>query len=476
MTTELTRFLARVSLFEGLDEAQLLDIAGRGTELSVQRGDLVCRQGDPGVSMFIVTAGLVEVFVDAGGERRVLATLASGDYFGEMSLLSGLPRSASVRALAPSRVFGLTKGDFAEACRRSPAIALDIIRTLSLRLARSNTAAGEARREARVIVLLSLEQGLGRTPLAANLALALARRGLGRVAVYDPRVEAEDLPRALGVTGRSDVVTTLLATGTVDLGALLREVRPGLFCIPAASSGGSPLQEYHYHVPFHALREGLDCVVVDSSSTLAGLNRDIIRSAEAVLFLVAADRDDVVATLGQVERMVLGPAGVPMDRVTAVLVERAGKAPASLAELPCHRHALAPPPPGLTPGELVLETAPDSALARDVERLAASLVAGHAVEVILALPEVVADEDARTAATALLETYPALVQGWRVVEDAPSGLAREDGRSWLVLNGSADPGALRDTVGALVDALGSTRATLRASGAFLRVEGRLHEL
>lgn len=476
MTTDLTRFLTRVSLFEGLDEAQLLDIAGRGTELSVQRGDLVCRQGDPGVSMFIVTAGLVEVFVDAGGERRVLATLASGDYFGEMSLLSGLPRSASVRALAPSRVFGLTKGDFAEACRRSPAIALDIIRTLSLRLARSNTAAGEARRDARVVVLLSLDQGLGRTPLAANLALALARRGLGRVAVYDPRVEAEDLPRALGVVERSDVVQTLLATGTVDLGALLREARPGVFCIPSAAPGGPPLQEYHYHVPFHALREGVDCLVVDSSSTLAGLNRDVIRSAEAVLFLVAADRDDVAATLGQVERMVLAPAGIPMDRVTAVLVERSGRAPAKLAELPCRRHALAHPPSGLIPGELVLEKAPDSALARDVERLAASLVAGHAVEVILTLPQVLGEDEARQGAEGLLEDFPALVQGWRLVEDAPSGLAEGSGASWLVLHGSADPTTLRETLGRLVDALGGTRARLRASGAHLRVEGRLHEL
>ena len=88
--------IAGVDIFQSLDEGQRRAIAGETTTRTFGDGEVIVRQGDPGDTMYIVCAGRAAVVLEPG--KQVVATLEKGGYFGEMSLLTGDPRSATVMA------------------------------------------------------------------------------------------------------------------------------------------------------------------------------------------------------------------------------------------------------------------------------------------------------------------------------------------------------------------------------------------
>ena len=133
--------LTRVPLFTGLDRVELARLAVHLEPLDVEPGADVIRQGDPGASLYVVERGVFAVLVSTAGstETRV-ATLAAGEVFGEMALLTDEPRSATVRADAAGRVLRLPRDRFLEMLRREPGAFLAVTTTLSRRLAARNAA------------------------------------------------------------------------------------------------------------------------------------------------------------------------------------------------------------------------------------------------------------------------------------------------------------------------------------------------
>jgi putative peptide zinc metalloprotease protein len=99
------------SVFGDLPVPVLNDLAGRVRQLSLGRGQAVFRQGDRALECYVVRSGLLEV-VDSGGDDaqpRVLRVLRRGDTFGELALLEGSVRTATVRATTPAEVFVIDK-------------------------------------------------------------------------------------------------------------------------------------------------------------------------------------------------------------------------------------------------------------------------------------------------------------------------------------------------------------------------------
>ncbi|MBW1832306.1 MAG: cyclic nucleotide-binding domain-containing protein [Myxococcales bacterium] len=101
--------LADIGLFGGLSQATLDVLASSLPTSRVEAGDLVVSEGDQSTQMFVVIAGELEVFKkgESGGDVRV-AVLGPSDWFGEMSIIDVQPRSASVRAVAPTLVLAVT--------------------------------------------------------------------------------------------------------------------------------------------------------------------------------------------------------------------------------------------------------------------------------------------------------------------------------------------------------------------------------
>lgn len=131
--TEAEEALSRVSVLEPLGADQLAALAAGATTAVYAAGEVVVRQGDAGDSLFVVREGEVAIEVDGDGGRVEVARRAAGDFFGEMSLLTGAPRSATVRATTEVSVVSVGKAAFAELVRADPRIAEAMAEALALR-------------------------------------------------------------------------------------------------------------------------------------------------------------------------------------------------------------------------------------------------------------------------------------------------------------------------------------------------------
>ena len=101
-------------------------------------GDVIFRQGEKGSSLFVIEDGAVEISYGEGRARVVLATLFTGQYFGELSLFDGSPRSATATAAKRSRLVRLDRDDLVDFVNKNPAAALRIIAEMSDRLRQTN--------------------------------------------------------------------------------------------------------------------------------------------------------------------------------------------------------------------------------------------------------------------------------------------------------------------------------------------------
>ncbi|HLQ06149.1 MAG TPA: cyclic nucleotide-binding domain-containing protein [Nitrososphaerales archaeon] len=126
----LVGLLAKVPLFSGLDEKELMDIVAVGSEVSFAPGKAILKQGEPGLSFLLVLEGKVEV---RKGEK-VIAETGPGGFFGEMTVFDDKPRSADIVAVEPTRCFGITNWSFIPMLRSNPSVAIGIINELVRRL------------------------------------------------------------------------------------------------------------------------------------------------------------------------------------------------------------------------------------------------------------------------------------------------------------------------------------------------------
>jgi CRP-like cAMP-binding protein len=99
-----------------------------------RKGTLLCREGDPGREMFIVQKGKVQVRKKVGPGEKVLAELGDGEFFGEMALLEGLNRSATVEALEDSKILVINPETFETLLKNNPEIALKMLKKMASRL------------------------------------------------------------------------------------------------------------------------------------------------------------------------------------------------------------------------------------------------------------------------------------------------------------------------------------------------------
>jgi CRP-like cAMP-binding protein len=158
--------LARIPFFAGLDPAALERLAEGTRTRRFRRGDIIFHAGDPGDALFIIMSGEVKIAVPSeSGEEAILATLAAGDVFGELSLLDGAPRSASAAALVATETVMLPRDRFRELIANEPAVRDALLASLATELRRLTMHVEELHflditgRLAAMLVRLSAEAG-----------------------------------------------------------------------------------------------------------------------------------------------------------------------------------------------------------------------------------------------------------------------------------------------------------------------------
>lgn len=122
--------IAKVPLFAGLGKQQLARVAAIADEIDLPEGKALTREGERGREFFILLEGEAEVRRNG----RKLATRRAGEFFGEVALLSDVPRIATVTATSPVRALVIRDREFRALVEQTPAIALSVLSALAERL------------------------------------------------------------------------------------------------------------------------------------------------------------------------------------------------------------------------------------------------------------------------------------------------------------------------------------------------------
>jgi CRP-like cAMP-binding protein len=202
-------------LFEHADESVLRSIANGLRRRRFRRNEVIFHQGDPGDSLHIVGSGAVKIVLpSAEGEEAIIATLREGDFFGELSLLDGAPRSATAAAVEPSETLVLPRSAFMQLLDGDPGLRNALLAGLTRELRR----------------LTGHVEELHFLDLAGRLAMRLTRLAresspdaTGEVALDWPFTQS-DLAAMIGGTRQS---VNRLLSGLVDDG-LVRIERDSL--------------------------------------------------------------------------------------------------------------------------------------------------------------------------------------------------------------------------------------------------------
>ncbi len=166
--TDYTQLLRRVSIFDNLSDENLAELGNHLKPIDVSRDTLIVGQDDVGDALYIIRSGRVKVVLYGESGREVILTIfRDGDFFGEMSLLDGRPRSASVIAQEKSQVLRLSREDFALHLQEYPNTALKVLSEMCKRLRHADEVIGNLAlldvygRVARI--LLDLAKDVGET-------------------------------------------------------------------------------------------------------------------------------------------------------------------------------------------------------------------------------------------------------------------------------------------------------------------------
>ena len=204
MNEELS-FLQNVPIFADLEEPELRKIAKLGVRKKYKKGNIVVLEQEMGAALFVIVSGKVKIVrTDEDGREVILSIFGPGEFFGEMSLLDGLARSASVVSLTKSELFMIHRRDFLKLLHEHPQVAISLLGELTMRLRKADAQ----------IKSLSLKDAAGRV---ANVVLMLAddigvfRKGKVEI---DELPLQQDMANMAGTTGETVVrLFTQFGTG-----------------------------------------------------------------------------------------------------------------------------------------------------------------------------------------------------------------------------------------------------------------------
>jgi CRP/FNR family transcriptional regulator, cyclic AMP receptor protein len=136
-SSEIVEHLSRVPVFSGCSKKELQTIARQVREIKHEAGHVIAEEGEPGAGLFVIDEGEADVTI--GGKK--VNHMKAGDFFGEMALLDGGPRTATVTATTDITLYALTEWVFRGLIAEHPGIAMRTLETMATRLRNATKAA-----------------------------------------------------------------------------------------------------------------------------------------------------------------------------------------------------------------------------------------------------------------------------------------------------------------------------------------------
>jgi CRP/FNR family cyclic AMP-dependent transcriptional regulator len=186
-TMDVHNTLEKIPLFSGLKELDLKTISSHAITRNFPKNTIVITEGDITNTLYVIHSGKVKVFLnDEHGKEIILTRLEKNEYFGELSLLDGEARSASVMTLEPTTVSVISKADFDAYLINNPSVALTLLDTLTkkIRLLTENVRG------------LALMDVYGRV---ARVLLDMAKEANGKL-IIDEKPSQQEIAKMVGAS------------------------------------------------------------------------------------------------------------------------------------------------------------------------------------------------------------------------------------------------------------------------------------
>jgi NTE family protein len=286
---DLHDFLSRVPLFSSVPADQIREIARLFTKKFYYKGDVICRQGEPGDAMYVIRSGMVSVFKQADGQRLFVGELKRGNFFGEMSLLSGAHRNSTVEASLDVTVFCLTRDNFDVLIKTNRSIGLYLSRFYAKRMSAEAEGGGCQAMTPTFYAVSATGPKLGVFHFLYSVAFHISDESHKRVVVIEPHLEADKIMQKYDLTR-------------------MECPEPGLFrFLPPDSYNAADINWYEHLSGFHVLqlrtgfsdrlseimpvlmtglKESYDVVFFNLTHCLNDMDRLFIRLCDRTLLLI----------------------------------------------------------------------------------------------------------------------------------------------------------------------------------------------
>src|SRR5438309_89566 len=276
-----TDLLRTMDIFEALSSEELETIAQLLRERRLAEAEVLCRQGDAGDALFIVTGGRIRLSTtDPSGNEKVLTFFTDGQFFGEMSLLTGAPRSASACAETDCQLLVLDKPAFDELLAGHPEIMREMLKVVSQRTLQTNQqlladepGSAVSVGAGRVYAVFSPRGGSGKTTLTVNLATRQAQDEPERTAMLDLSLTFGHAASLLGLEPQTSLAgvpaESLADFDRRTLGQYLVEHSTGLQVLVAGTrpEEGEVVTAAHVRAALGTMKRQFSATFVDCGST-----------------------------------------------------------------------------------------------------------------------------------------------------------------------------------------------------------------
>jgi CRP/FNR family cyclic AMP-dependent transcriptional regulator len=141
---EEVELLKTVPIFAKMEPARLKLLAFTSERMNFGEGQEVCHQGDPGDTMYVILSGVADVLIDSPSGQIAVAQIKKNNFFGEIAILTDVPRTATIKAREALTTLKITKDTFYRMVSEFPEIGIEVMRVLAHRLEDTNIKLREA--------------------------------------------------------------------------------------------------------------------------------------------------------------------------------------------------------------------------------------------------------------------------------------------------------------------------------------------
>jgi NTE family protein len=313
---DLQHFLNEVPLFSSIPHSQINEIASCCHVLYLKKDSIIFKQGDVSDSMYIIRSGIVVVSSEKDDELLFQTELRRGDFFGEMALLSDLPRNAEARVTLDSTLFCLKKDDFEALLCSNKNIGLFLSRLYARRLS-FDPKKKSAQHKAGFYTISATESDLGLSHFLYSLSYHVSTESNKKVLIVEPHLELESIMRKfdLGTISCPDEnLFELLPPNIYKWTDFRWFLHPAGFSVLQVNKGFNEQLVSVLPLLMESLKYRYDLVIFSIAHYFGNLEQQAVRLCDKNLLLINNTREalpDVKEKLKRLEET----AGIGLDRV-----------------------------------------------------------------------------------------------------------------------------------------------------------------